>query len=107
MTRQRLGLFILLALLLLLVGLADLSHGEDYYMQELLTREQYNQVQVPQKAGASIADRHEHAGQYPAKNVPKDDSSKETDKTAADAKTGKKEISGIRNNLLRDVFLTW
>ena len=96
MTRQRLSLFTPLALLGLLVGLANISRGfagedEDYYMQELLTREQYNQVQVLEKPVASIPDRHEHPSQNHAKKVPKGkaDSSRQTDKTTADAKSGK------------------
>lgn len=96
MTRQRLSLLTPLALLGLLVGLADLSHGsagedEDYNMQELLTREHYNQVQVLEKPVASIPDRRERSGQSPAKKVPKGkaDSGRQTDKTAADAKSGK------------------
>ncbi|XP_029312759.1 inactive carboxypeptidase-like protein X2 [Cottoperca gobio] len=96
MTRQRLSLLTPLALLGLLVGLADLSHGsagvdEDYYMQELLTREQYNQVQMQEKPVASIPDRHEHPSQKPGKKVPKGkaDSSRQTDKTTADAKSVK------------------
>lgn len=100
MTRQRLSLLTPLALLGLLVGFAHLSHGstgedEDYYMQELLTREQYNQVQVLEKPMASIPDGHEHPRQNPAKKMPKGKagSSKQTDKTTADAtsvKTTKK-----------------
>lgn len=89
MTRQRLSLFIPLALLALLVGFASLSHAEDYYMQELLTREQYQQVQGLEKPGASVPDRHEHPGQYPAKNGPKG----KADKTSADAKSGKTAAS--------------
>lgn len=54
MTRQRLSLLTPLALLGLLMGLADLSQDEDYYMQELLTRDQYNQVQMLEKPVASI-----------------------------------------------------
>ncbi|CAK6956770.1 inactive carboxypeptidase-like protein X2 [Scomber scombrus] len=96
MTRQRLSLFTPLALLGLLVGLANLnccsaSEDEDYYMQELLSREQYNQVQVVEKPVASIPDRHEHRSQNPAKKVPKGkaDSSRQPDKTTADAKSVK------------------
>ncbi|KAM6899041.1 inactive carboxypeptidase-like protein X2 [Lycodopsis pacificus] len=96
MTRQRLGLLTPLALLGLLVGLADLSHGsagedEDYYMQELLKREQYNQVQVLEKPVASTPDRHEHPSQSPTKKVPKGKagSGRQTDKTTADAKSVK------------------
>ncbi|XP_035469214.2 inactive carboxypeptidase-like protein X2 isoform X2 [Scophthalmus maximus] len=94
MTRRRLSFLTPLALLGLLVGLADLSHGstgedEDYYMQELLTREQYNQVQMLEKPVASIPDRHEHQGQNPAKKVPKgkEEGSRQTDQTTADAKS--------------------
>lgn len=96
MTRRRLSFLTPLALLGLLVGLADLSHGstgedEDYYMQELLTREQYNQVQMLEKPVASIPDRHEYRGQNPAKKVPKgkEEGSRQTDQTTADAKSGK------------------
>ncbi|KAI3365166.1 hypothetical protein L3Q82_010265 [Scortum barcoo] len=95
MRRQRLSLLTPLALLGLLAGLADLCHGyagedEDYYMQELLTREQYNQVQMLEKPVASIPDRHELPSQHPAKKVPKGkaDSSRQMDKTTADAKSG-------------------
>ncbi|XP_019738880.1 inactive carboxypeptidase-like protein X2 [Hippocampus comes] len=50
---RRPGLLFPVALLGLLAGLADLSAAsagddEDYYMQELLTREQYARVQMPQ-----------------------------------------------------------
>ncbi|XP_037609804.1 inactive carboxypeptidase-like protein X2 [Sebastes umbrosus] len=94
MTRQqRLSLLTPLALLGLLAGLADLSRGsagedEDYYMQELLTREQYNQVQVLEKPVASIPDRHEN----PAKKVAKGKagSSRQTD-DAKSVKTANKK----------------
>lgn len=96
MTRQRLSHLTPLALLGLLMGLADLSLGsagedEDYYMQELLTRDQYNQVQMLEKPVASIPDRHERPSQNPAKKVPKGKaiSGRQTDKTTADAKSGK------------------
>ncbi|KAM9773890.1 inactive carboxypeptidase-like protein X2 [Syngnathus typhle] len=53
MTGQHRNLFFLLALLGFLAGLADLSQAstsedQDYYMQELLTREQYARVQMPE-----------------------------------------------------------
>ncbi|XP_077406377.1 carboxypeptidase X (M14 family), member 2 [Vanacampus margaritifer] len=53
MTGQRPSLLFPLAVLGLLAGLADLSQGsasddEDYYMQELLTREQHARVQMPE-----------------------------------------------------------
>lgn len=94
MTRQRLSLLTPLALLGLLMGLADLSQDEDYYMQELLTRDQYNQVQMLEKPVASIPDRHEHPSQNSAKKVPKGkaDSSRQADKTTADAKSGKSTV---------------
>ncbi|XP_034050192.1 inactive carboxypeptidase-like protein X2 isoform X1 [Thalassophryne amazonica] len=94
MIRQRLNLFTFLALLELLVGLADLTYGfagedEDYYIQELLTREQYNQVQQEEKVMASIPDRHEHQSQTPTENLPKGTGSgRQTDKNA-DAKSAK------------------
>ncbi|XP_029933790.1 inactive carboxypeptidase-like protein X2 [Myripristis murdjan] len=96
MRRQRLSLLTFLALLGLLVGLADLSHGhaaedEDYYMQELLTREQYNQVQGAEQPVASIPDRQERPGQTPAKKAPKGkaDTGRQTDKDTTEAKSVK------------------
>ncbi|XP_034716053.1 inactive carboxypeptidase-like protein X2 [Etheostoma cragini] len=96
MTRQHLCLLTPLALLGLLVGLADLSQGsagedEDYYMHELLKREQYNQVQVLEKPVASIPDRHVQPSQKPAKKVPKGkvDSSTQTEKNRAEVKSVK------------------
>ncbi|KAA8581430.1 inactive carboxypeptidase-like protein X2 [Etheostoma spectabile] len=96
MTRQHLCLLTPLALLGLLVGLADLSQGsagedEDYYMHELLKREQYNQVQVLEKPVASIPDRHVQPSQKPAKKVPKGkaDSGTQTEKNRADVKSVK------------------
>uniref|UniRef100_A0AAQ4RG07 Carboxypeptidase X, M14 family member 2 n=1 Tax=Gasterosteus aculeatus aculeatus TaxID=481459 RepID=A0AAQ4RG07_GASAC len=96
MAGQRLGLLTPLALLGLLVGLADLSHGfagedEDYYMQELLTREQLNQVRVQEKPAASTPDMHEQPSQSPTKKAPKGDagSGRQTGKTTADGKTVK------------------
>lgn len=93
MTRQHLSLITPLAVLGLLAGFADLGHGsvgedEDYYMQELLTREQYNKVQALEKPMTSVPDGHE---QNPAKKVPKGkaESSRKTDKTTADPKSGK------------------
>ncbi|CAI5658643.1 inactive carboxypeptidase-like protein X2 [Oreochromis niloticus] len=96
MIRKHLRLLTPLALLGLLVGLADLSHGsvgedEDYYMQGLLTREQYNQVQVLEKQNSFIPDGEEDPKEHLAKKTAKakSDSSKKTDKTPADAKTVK------------------
>ncbi|CAJ1080254.1 inactive carboxypeptidase-like protein X2 [Xyrichtys novacula] len=96
MTRQRLRVLTLLALLGLLVWLADLGFSsavedEDYYMQELLTRDQDNQVQTLEKPVASIPDRHEHPSQNSGKKVPKGkaESSRQTDKTPADEKSVK------------------
>lgn len=56
MTTQQRSFLIRLALLGLLVGLAELTAGEDedYYMQELLTRDLYNQVQIQETPVASI-----------------------------------------------------
>lgn len=112
MARQRLSLLTPLALLGLLVGLADLGHGsagedEDYYMQELLTREQYNKVQVLEKPVASIPDRHEHPNQNPAKKVPKGkaDSSRQMDKATADAKSGKSIEVFLQDNFIKCCFL--
>lgn len=99
MTRQHLSLLTPLALLGLLMGLAELSHGsagedEDYYMQDLLTREQYNQVQMLEKPVASIPDRHDHPSQNSDRKVPKGkaDNSRQMDKTTADAKSGKSTV---------------
>lgn len=97
MTRQRLSLLTPLALLGLLVGLANLGHGsadedEDYYMQELLTREQYYQVQMLEKPVASTPDRQEQPSKNPARKVAKGkaESSRHSDKVAADTKSGNK-----------------
>lgn len=97
MTRQRLSLLAPLALLGLLVGLTNLGHGsadedEDYYMQELLTREQYYQVQMLEKPVASTPDRQEQPSQNPAKKVAKGkaESSRHSDKVAAHTKSGNK-----------------
>lgn len=94
MTRQHLSVLTPLALLGLLVGLAELSHGsagedEDYYMQDLHTREQYNQVQMLEKPVASIPD-----SQNSDKKVPKGkaDNSRQMDKTTPNAKTGKSTV---------------
>ncbi|KAM6897731.1 inactive carboxypeptidase-like protein X2 [Xenentodon cancila] len=92
MTRQRLSLLTPLALLGLLLGFADLSlgsAGEDYYMQELLTREQYNQVQVLEKSFSSLPDGHGHPRQNPTKKISKEkaESSKKNNKPMADAKS--------------------
>lgn len=110
MRRQRLSLLTFLALLGLLVGLADLGHGhaaedEDYYMQELLTREQYNQVQGAEQPVASIPDRQQRPGQTPAKKAPKGkaDASRQTDKDTSEAKSGKSTHLSEHDNLL--VFL--
>ncbi|XP_010765509.1 inactive carboxypeptidase-like protein X2 [Notothenia coriiceps] len=94
MARQRITLLTPLALLGLLAGLVDLSHGsaredEDYYMQELLTREHINQFQ--EKPVASIPDRHEPPSPKPAKKGTKGkaDSSRQTDKATANSKAVK------------------
>lgn len=94
MTRQRLSFLTPLALLGLLAGLADLSRAsedEDYYMQELLTRDQYNKVQMLEKPVASIPDRNrEQPSQKPGKKVAK--GGRQTDKTTDDTKSGKRTL---------------
>ncbi|XP_061564388.1 inactive carboxypeptidase-like protein X2 [Cololabis saira] len=111
MTSQRLSLLTPLALLGLLLGFADLSLGsvgedEDYYMQELLTREQYNQVQVQEKSSfSSSPDGHGRPRQNPAKKIPKEkaESSKKKDKPVANAKSvsaaNKKAEKSKKSNL--------
>lgn len=96
MIRKHLRLLTPLALLGLLVGLADLTHGsvgedEDYYMQGLLIREQYNQVQVLEKQNSFIPDGEKDPKEHSAKKTAKvkSDSNKKIHKTPADAKTGK------------------
>lgn len=60
-------------------------------MQELLTREQYNQVQMLEKPVASIPDRsREHPSQNPGKKVAK--GGRQTDKTTDDTKSGKRAL---------------
>lgn len=95
MTKQRLSLLTPLALLGLLMGLADLSDGsagedEDYFMQDLLTRDQYNQIQILEKPVASIPDRHGHSSQSPAKKVPK---GKVESSRQMDTKSGKRTLT--------------
>lgn len=73
-----------LALLGLLVVLVNLSRGsanqdEDYYMQDLLPREQLQQVHMLEKPVASTPDR-----QDPAKRLP----DSRAHKGAVDAKPG-------------------
>lgn len=60
-----------LALLGLLVGFAELTAGEDedYYMQEMLTRDLYNQVQIRETPEALISD---DPSKNPAKKLPKE-----------------------------------
>lgn len=98
MTRQCINLLTPLVLLLL-AGLADLSLGsagehEDYYMQEMLTREQYNQVQVQEKPVASTPDRHDHPRQSKKSPKGKPESNKKTEKNSAPTKSGKKKKRG-------------
>ena len=60
-------------------------------MQELLTRDQYNRVQMLEKPVASIPDRsREHPSQNPGKKVAK--AGRQTDKTADDTKSGKRAL---------------
>ncbi|XP_017289389.1 inactive carboxypeptidase-like protein X2 [Kryptolebias marmoratus] len=93
MTRQCISLLTPLVLLLL-TGLADLSLGsagehEDYYMQEMLTRERYNQVQVREKPISSTPDEHEHPRQSKKTPKGKAESNKKTEKNAAPTKSVK------------------
>ncbi|KAJ4940640.1 hypothetical protein JOQ06_026937 [Pogonophryne albipinna] len=108
MTRQRITLLTPLALLGLLAGLVDLSHGsaredEDYYMQELLTREHINQFQ--EKPVASIPDRHEPPSPKPAKKGTKGkaDSSRQTNTTANSkaVKTANKKAEKTKKGALK------
>ncbi|XP_034070185.1 inactive carboxypeptidase-like protein X2 [Gymnodraco acuticeps] len=108
MTRQRITLLTPLALLGLLAGLVDLSHGsahedEDYYMQELLTREHINQFQ--EKPVASIPDRYEPPSPKPAKKGTKGkaDSSRQTKTTANSkaVKTANKKAEKTKNGALK------
>ncbi|XP_060884337.1 inactive carboxypeptidase-like protein X2 [Labrus mixtus] len=108
MTSQLLRLLTPLALLGLLLGLADLSHDsaiedEDYYMQEMLTRDQYNQVQILEKPVASIPDRHERPSQNSGKKVPKGkaESSRQLDKDAKSVKTANKKTEKTKKSTLK------
>lgn len=97
MTRQRFSLLSALALLGFLT--AHLSHGsdaedEDYYMQELLTREQYNQVQVLEKTAASD-ERQSNVKEMPNE---KPDGRKSADKTTTDIKAVKSSNKKAEKN---------
>lgn len=74
MTAQQRSSLIRLALLGLLVGLAEHTAGEDedFYMQELLTRDLYNQVQIQETPEASIPDGHNDPFENPTKKLPKE-----------------------------------
>lgn len=97
MTRQSLSILTPLALLVLLAGFSDFQLGsvgaeEDYNVQELLTRETFNQVQELEKS--SKPGGHEEKRQIPAK-ISKEkasQSSKKADKTPTDTKSGKSFI---------------
>ncbi|KAF6719357.1 Inactive carboxypeptidase-like protein X2 [Oryzias melastigma] len=92
MTRQSLSILTPLALLVLLAGFSDFQLGsvgaeEDYNVQELLTRETFNQVQELEKS--SKPGGHEEKRQIPAK-ISKEkasQSSKKADKTPTDTKS--------------------
>lgn len=91
MTRKLLSLLTPLALLLL-VGFGDPSfvdEDEDYYLQEMLTRERYNQVKVKPKS--STADTQEEPKQNPARKIPKGEvgNDKKTDRISDSTKSGK------------------
>ncbi|TNN03444.1 hypothetical protein fugu_000473 [Takifugu bimaculatus] len=91
MTTQQRSFLIRLALLGLLVGLAELNAGEDedYYMQELLTRDLYNQVQIQETPVASI----------PAKKAPKE---KNQVKTSGKKAEKNKKTAGTTPNSISD-----
>lgn len=74
MTAQQRSFLIRLALLGLLVGLAELTAGEDedFYMQELLTRDLYNQVQIQETSEASIPDGRNDPFENPTKKLTKE-----------------------------------
>ncbi|XP_015238976.1 PREDICTED: inactive carboxypeptidase-like protein X2 [Cyprinodon variegatus] len=91
MTRKLLSLLTPLALLLL-VGFGDPSfvdEDEDYYLQEMLTRERYNQVKVKPKS--STADTQEEPKQNPARKIPKGEvgNDKKTDRISDSTKSVK------------------
>lgn len=96
MTGQLLSLLTPLALLLF-VGFADLSlasveEDEDNYMQEMLTRERYNQVRMPEKSISSTANAQGEPKQKPARKMPKGEmgNDKKTDKIPDSTKPGKR-----------------
>nr|XP_015818469.2 inactive carboxypeptidase-like protein X2 [Nothobranchius furzeri]XP_054605223.1 inactive carboxypeptidase-like protein X2 [Nothobranchius furzeri] len=105
MTRQ--CLWMPLALLLLL-GLADLSFGsadehEDYYMQEMLTREHYNQVQVPETPITSPPDGQGQPRRSETMPKGKGESDKKADKGIAPAKSApNKKMAKSKKNTLKD-----
>ncbi|XP_075999639.1 inactive carboxypeptidase-like protein X2 [Genypterus blacodes] len=113
MRRHCLSLFTLLALPgLLAVGVVDHDHGhadedEDYYMQELLTRKQHNQIQRRDEPVASASDRRqEHPGHSSAKKGPKGkaESGRHLDKSAAHTKavkTANKKAEKIKKSSLK------
>uniref|UniRef100_A0A3P9LVV6 Inactive carboxypeptidase-like protein X2 n=1 Tax=Oryzias latipes TaxID=8090 RepID=A0A3P9LVV6_ORYLA len=94
MTRQSPSFLTPLALLVLLVGFADLQLGsvgadEDYNVQELLTRKTFNQVHELEKTASSKPGEHEQERQIPAK-ISKErtpQSTKKANKTPTDAKS--------------------
>ncbi|RVE59756.1 hypothetical protein OJAV_G00191640 [Oryzias javanicus] len=94
MTRQSLSILTPLALLVLLAGFADfqldsVGADEDYNVQELLTRETFNQVQELEKSTSSKPGGHEQKRQIPAK-ISKEkasQSSKKADKTPTETKS--------------------
>lgn len=94
MTAQQRSFLIRLALLGLLVGLAELTAGEDedYYMQELLTRDLYNQVQIQETPEASISDGRNDPSDNPAKKLPKEKN------------TGTKKKLYVSNSILSSII---
>lgn len=83
MKGQHSGLFAPLVLVGILSGLVILSHGsigvdEDYYMQDLLRRERYNQVQSLGKP--LISDSRHDPSQNPAEKQPQGKAGRQTEK---------------------------
>lgn len=95
MTGQLLTLLTPLALLFL-AGFADLSlasvdEDEDYYMQEMLTKERYNQVRLLEKPISSRVYSQEDLKQNPVGKMPKGEvgNDKKMDKISDPSKSGK------------------
>ncbi|XP_005794845.1 inactive carboxypeptidase-like protein X2 [Xiphophorus maculatus] len=111
MTGQLLSLLTPLALLLF-VGFADLclasvEEDEDNYMQEMLTRERYNQVRMPEKSISSTANAQGEPKQKPARKMPKGEmgNDKKTDKipdSTKPVKTPNRKIMKNKKSTLKE-----